>query len=94
MESPFWKRIRGLGYSYGYGIYHKIDEGLLYFMLSRSTNVVKAYAESVQIIGDLSARSVLFEKIRFDAAKSGSIFEIVSREENYETDSLQVTRSR
>jgi len=44
LEGAFWKRIRGLGLSYGYSMNHRIEEGLLYFGLTKSTNVTKAYS--------------------------------------------------
>ena len=89
MESPFWKKIRGLGYSYGYGNSIKIEEGLIYFTLSRSTNVVKAYEVAQSIIKDLKSRQVPLDLVHLESAKSGAIFSIVSREENIESAGLQ-----
>jgi len=89
MESPFWKRIRGLGLSYGYGITMKIEEGLLYFSLTKSSNVVKAYQEAKDIIEDILSGNFQFEDIKIESAKSGAIFGVVSREENIQNSALQ-----
>lgn len=45
-----WRLIRGQGLSYGYGIYPKVNEGLLYFSLYKSANVVAAYKEARNIV--------------------------------------------
>lgn len=45
-----WKLIRGQGLSYGYAIYPKPNDGLLYFSLYKSTNVIAAYKEAKSIV--------------------------------------------
>ena len=45
-----WKKIRGQGLSYGYSIFTKPNEGLLYFSLYKATNVIGAYKEAKAII--------------------------------------------
>jgi len=89
MESPFWKKIRGMGLSYGYGISMKIEEGLIYFTLTKSSHVAKAFEVSKAIVSDLVAKQTEIEDVRLESAKSGAIFGIVSREETMESATLQ-----
>lgn len=49
LEGPLWRQIRGQGFSYGYNIVHRPNEGLLYFTLYRATNLVAAYKEAKSI---------------------------------------------
>lgn len=46
LEGPLWRQIRGQGFSYGYNIVPRPNEGLLYFTLYRASNVVAAYKEA------------------------------------------------
>ncbi|KAL2732287.1 uncharacterized protein V1477_014528 [Vespula maculifrons] len=78
-EGPMWKLIRGRGLSYGYGIYPKIHEGLLYFSLYKSANVVAAYREARNIVQAHFAKDK-WEKLLFESAKSSLIFEIINKE--------------
>jgi len=84
MEGAFWKQIRGLGLAYGYNINMNIDEGLLYFSLTKSANVTKAYEVSRGIAKDYLAKKLEFEDTMLEAARSGVIFSIVNREETLE----------
>lgn len=45
-----WRLIRGLGLSYGYNINPVPNEGLLYLVFYRATNVVAAYKETKSIV--------------------------------------------
>jgi Zn-dependent M16 (insulinase) family peptidase len=45
-EGVFWKRIRGLGLAYGYGITMYIELGAVLFTLYRSSQFIKAYEGS------------------------------------------------
>ena len=45
-----WRQIRGQGFAYSYDIYTKPNEGLLYLMFYKATNVVAAYKETKTII--------------------------------------------
>lgn len=45
-----WRQIRGQGLSYGYNIYPRPNEGLLYLTFYRSTNIVAAYKEAKSIV--------------------------------------------
>ena len=44
-----WRQIRGCGYAYSYFIHVSRDTGLIYFNLTKSTHLVKAYTEAVNI---------------------------------------------
>ena len=81
LEGPFWKKIRGLGLSYSYSIYSSIEQGLTYFMLRKSTSLVKAYLEAKKIIDEFVNGTEKFDKTMLDSAKSAVIFAIISREE-------------
>jgi len=85
MEGLFWKKIRGLGLSYGYGISNSIEEGLLYFTLARSTNVTKAYQVAKEIVDEFLAKKLVFDETTLEGARSSVIFAIVSREESIES---------
>ncbi|KAK2579672.1 hypothetical protein KPH14_011595 [Odynerus spinipes] len=78
-EGPMWRLIRGQGLSYGYGIYPKPNEGLLYFSLYRSTNVVAAYKEAKNIAQAHLSKDK-WETLLFESAKSSLIFEIIQKE--------------
>ncbi|KAL2723884.1 uncharacterized protein V1478_008397 [Vespula squamosa] len=78
-EGPMWRLIRGQGLSYGYAIYPKINEGLLYFSLYKSANVVGAYKEARNIVQAHFAKDK-WEKLLFESAKSSLIFEIINKE--------------
>lgn len=45
-----WRLIRGQGLSYGYSIFPKPNEGLLYLTLFKATNAVAAYKETKSIV--------------------------------------------
>lgn len=45
-----WRQIRGVGLSYSYSISLQISEGLIYFILFKSTHVGPAYKASLDII--------------------------------------------
>eukprot|EP01080_Neovahlkampfia_damariscottae_P006879 gene6879-11041_t len=81
LEGPFWKKIRGLGLSYSYSIYSSIEQGLTYFMLRKSTSLVKAYFEAKKIIEEYVDGREQFDQTMLDSAKSAVIFAIISREE-------------
>jgi hypothetical protein len=57
-----------------------VEEGLLYFVLSKSSSLFKAYIESKNIINDYFNGNEKFEKIYIESSISSKIFEIVSNE--------------
>lgn len=81
MEGPFWKQLRGMGLAYSYSIRLRPEQGLLYFVLYKSVSIPKAYQQSQSIIDKFVKREVEFEETGVAAAKSSSIFSIISREE-------------
>lgn len=81
LEGPMWKLIRGQGLSYGYAIYPKPNDGLLYFSLYKSTNVIAAYKEAKSIV-EIHIFENKWEKLLFESAKSCLIFEIIEKEQN------------
>jgi len=81
LEGPFWKQIRGKGLSYNYSIQQHIEEGLLYFVLGQSANVVKAYSEAKLILDKYLRREEEFEEVILEASRSAVISEIIATEE-------------
>ena len=81
LEGPFWKKIRGSGLSYGYTIYPSIEEGLIYFILSKSASPVSAYHEAKSIIDSYLKKEIDFDQTSLDSAKSAVTYEIISHEE-------------
>jgi Zn-dependent M16 (insulinase) family peptidase len=81
LEGPFWKRIRGAGLSYNYSVQQNIEEGLMYFVLSQSGSLVKAYIEAKQILQKYLEKKEQFEEVIVEAARSSVISEIIATEE-------------
>lgn len=80
-QGPLWKQIRGKGYSYGYTIVLKSNEGLLYLVFSRATNVFGAYKESKELV-EHQLKTKKWDKTLLESAKSSLIFEIIEEEKN------------
>ncbi|KAG5896524.1 hypothetical protein JTB14_020497 [Gonioctena quinquepunctata] len=78
-EGPMWKQIRGKGYSYGYTMVTKVNEGLLYLMYTKATNVVGAYKETKDIISK-QLEHKQWDTTLLESAKSSIIFEIIDEE--------------
>lgn len=74
-----WKHIRGKGYAYNYTIMQRTNEGRLYLVFGRSTNVVGAYNESKEIVTK-QLSSVEWDERQLEAARSSLIFEIIDEE--------------
>lgn len=74
-----WKQIRGKGYAYGYRMNLVVEQGFLYLILTKSTNVVAAYEAAktlvLQQIKDQDWNETLLE-----SAKKSLIFEIIEVE--------------
>lgn len=78
-EGPLWKQIRGKGYSYNYAIMVKVNEGLLYLIYAKATNVVGAYKETKDIVAkQLEMKE--WDNALLESAKSSLIFEIIDEE--------------
>eukprot|EP00457_Paulinella_chromatophora_P000722 gb/GEZN01000722.1/.p1 GENE.gb/GEZN01000722.1/~~gb/GEZN01000722.1/.p1 ORF type:complete len:1205 (-),score=195.78 gb/GEZN01000722.1/:119-3733(-) len=76
-ESPFWKRIRGLGYAYAYSIQSSLERGLLTFRLSRASNLSTAYEQAKEIVNDYATQKTQFKELELDAAKSSTVYGIL-----------------
>lgn len=81
LEGPMWRLIRGQGLSYGYYIYPKPNEGLLYLSFYKSTNIVAAYKEAKSIV-EIHIFENKWERLLFESAKSCLIFEIIGKEQS------------
>lgn len=88
IEGPLWRQIRGLGLSYNYSIAISPSEGLIYFSLSKSTNVVGAYSKAVEIVKQYVFNEQ-YEDSLLETAKSSLIFELVRREKSAADRSIQ-----
>lgn len=80
LEGPLWRQIRGQGFSYGYNIVPRPNEGLLYFTLYRATNVVAAYKEAKSITEKQLQPNAEWDSNLLESARSSLIFEIIARE--------------
>lgn len=74
-----WKQIRGKGYAYGYTMIVKVNEGLLYLVFSKATNVVGAYKESKDILTK-QLKDKEWDQNLLESAKSSIVFGIVEEE--------------
>eukprot|EP00743_Colponemidia_sp_Colp-15_P003789 GILK01004087.1.p1 GENE.GILK01004087.1~~GILK01004087.1.p1 ORF type:complete len:1022 (-),score=207.76 GILK01004087.1:87-3122(-) len=81
-EGPMWREIRGRGYSYSYNMHLKPEDGLLYFTLARSTDVVNAYKAARGIVQRFINGEDTFDPLGLEAAISSMLFEIIGRESN------------
>ncbi|XP_001603808.1 uncharacterized protein C05D11.1 [Nasonia vitripennis] len=81
LEGPMWRQIRGQGFAYSYDIYTKPNEGLLYLIFYRATNVVAAYKETKTIVDNHLSENK-WESLLFESAKSSLIYEIVQGEKS------------
>ncbi|KAL3282009.1 hypothetical protein HHI36_005212 [Cryptolaemus montrouzieri] len=78
-EGPLWKQIRGKGFAYSYTMRAQVNEGLLYLILAKATNVVGAYKETQQIVlRQLETKQ--WDGALIEAAKSSLVFEIIDEE--------------
>lgn len=82
LEGPLWRQVRGLGLSYGYSIQLSPSDGMMYFHLAKSAQVVAAYNKSVGIINRYLSGQDEFEDNLFESAKSSLIFEFIKREKS------------
>lgn len=88
LEGPLWRQIRGLGLSYHYSMSIGPDEGLLYFVLAKATNVVGAYSKAYEIVKQ-HVFEEQYEDSLLESAKSSLIFELVKREKSAADRSMQ-----
>lgn len=81
LQGPLWKQVRGKGLTYGYNICLKANEGLLYLVFSRATNVVAAFKEAQDIVTK-QVTSGTWDQTLLESAKSSLIFEIIENEKS------------
>lgn len=84
-----WRQIRGMGLSYHYNISLQITEGLLYFVLFKSTHIVNAYAEAVKIVERYVSGEEPWDDALLDSSRSSLAYELVAREKSVSGVSLQ-----
>jgi len=89
MEGPLWRQIRGLGLSYHYSIQLSPSDGLMYFLLYKSSQIVAAYEKAVEILSRHLNGEDDFEDHLFESAKSSLIFEFIKREKSAAGKSMQ-----
>ncbi|XP_055534540.1 uncharacterized protein C05D11.1-like [Wyeomyia smithii] len=82
LEGSLWRQIRGQGFSYGYNIVPRPNEGLLYFTLYRASNVVAAYKEAKSITEKQLQENAKWDPTLLESARSSLIFEIIAREKS------------
>ncbi|KAK9870443.1 hypothetical protein WA026_008009 [Henosepilachna vigintioctopunctata] len=78
-EGPLWKQIRGKGFSYNYNIRVQVNDGLLYLIFAKATNVVGAYKETLQIVSK-QLESKVWDETLLEAARSSLVFKIIDEE--------------
>uniref|UniRef100_A0A6G1SHK4 Uncharacterized protein C05D11.1 n=1 Tax=Aceria tosichella TaxID=561515 RepID=A0A6G1SHK4_9ACAR len=89
LEGPLWRQIRGLGLSYHYSIHLSPSDGLIFFILYKSTQLVAAYNKTVEIVDRFLKGEEEFEDNLFESAKSSLIFEFIKREKSAAGKSMQ-----
>lgn len=74
-----WKQIRGKGFSYGYTMMSKVNEGLFYLVFSKATNVVGAYKETKNILSK-QLKDKEWDQTLIESAKSSIVYGTVEEE--------------
>lgn len=54
-----WRQIRGLGLAYHFSIFIDPDSGMIFFILSKSSNLVKGYQEGLAVVVSIYILSIL-----------------------------------
>jgi len=89
LEGPLWRQIRGLGLSYHYSISLSPSNGLMYFLLYKSSHLVAAYNKTIEIVNKYLDGEEEFQDNLFESAKSSLIFEFIKREKSAAGKSMQ-----
>mmetsp|Transcript_124672 Transcript_124672/g.233120 ORF Transcript_124672/g.233120 Transcript_124672/m.233120 type:complete len:1137 (-) Transcript_124672:25-3435(-) len=50
LEGPFWRKLRGRGLTYSYGLSHSCETGFIRFNLTKATDPLAAYAAAGEIV--------------------------------------------
>eukprot|EP00455_Lapot_gusevi_P047988 TRINITY_DN6579_c0_g1_i9.p1 TRINITY_DN6579_c0_g1~~TRINITY_DN6579_c0_g1_i9.p1 ORF type:complete len:241 (+),score=50.99 TRINITY_DN6579_c0_g1_i9:52-774(+) len=70
LEGPLWKTIRGRGLSYNYYMYVSPDDGLMYFGLAKSSDIVAAYQEATKIVNNYANQVTPIDPLALQADKT------------------------
>ena len=70
LEGPFWRKIRGKGLAYSYGLSNNLEQGTIQFTLFKATNPVAAYNMAKEIISNLCAEASESAKPKADTGKA------------------------
>uniref|UniRef100_A0A1E1XGZ8 Putative zn-dependent peptidase n=1 Tax=Amblyomma aureolatum TaxID=187763 RepID=A0A1E1XGZ8_9ACAR len=89
LEGPMWRQIRGQGLSYNYDLHIRPCDGLLYFVLTKSTLVSAAYREAMQIVQRHVAGEEEWDEELVEASRSSLMFEIIEKEKYVNEVALQ-----
>lgn len=89
LEGPMWRQIRGQGLSYNYNLHVRPSEGLLYFVLTKSTLVVAAYREAMHMVQRHLATDEEWDEDLVEAARSSLMFELIEKEKAVSEVALQ-----
>lgn len=89
LEGPLWREVRGLGLSYHIDISISPSEGVLQFLLYKSTQVVEAYEKCFAIVLEHTREDSKFSEHLMASAKSSLVFDFIRREKSPADRSLQ-----
>lgn len=89
LEGPLWRQIRGCGYSYHYKMSASPDSGKINFVLARSTHIFAAYKTAKEIVENYVSGETPFDQAQVEAARSGIIYQQISKEETIGSAVLQ-----
>jgi Zn-dependent M16 (insulinase) family peptidase len=80
MEGPFWKGIRGAGFSYGFNIDFSCETGLIVFSLTKATSLAKGLRAAKAIVDEFASGERQFDQLSIDGARSTVTFRLLEAE--------------
>lgn len=80
MEGPFWKGIRGAGFSYGFNIDFSCETGLIVFSLTKATSLAKGLRAAKAIVDEFASGKRQFDQLSIDGARSTVTFRLLEAE--------------
>lgn len=89
LEGPLWRQVRGCGYSYHYKMAAMPDSGQIVFILGQSTQIFSAYKIVKEIVEDYVSGKTEFDQTTVDSARSGIIYQQISKEETISSAVIQ-----
>lgn len=93
LEGDFWRKIRGQGLSYSYGINPKPEEATITFQLFKSTDLPGAYKAAKDIVHGYVSGATPLDPAALVAAKSTVVYTLVAREETVSAAASQSFRN-